>query len=436
MPNKVLIIINRFPPYTGSGVFRPLKFVKYLPLSDWLPLVLTCDYGNMDRHEDSDLLKEIPEDVKILRVKNMESRSIKQNFKNKENEAKNNGTSSNVYLYNSIRWIRKKIYNSFLIPDFEVLWNKNAFKMAKKIIQEENIKNIYTSSPPNSVHLIGYKLKKWDPSLNWVADFRDVWNVHNQYMDKRAYLFRTLQQKNEFKVLKTCDYAVAISDKAAEYTIEKFGAEFKNKVTYITNGYDEYDFLHIKPVRPSKEPFLLVFTGTMLSWTANHKLIDGFYDFTQTYPDIPVKLRLVGLFDKSITGRIAQLGLENIIEIIDYVPHKEAISYMNESSILVFALEGNSMNQVTHTNKFFEYIRIKKPILCLAPKGVTTEFIEKHKIGLVAAPDDISMIRESLYKIIKNYDKYFEKDYWKDEIICQFERRNLTKQLAELLKTN
>ena len=42
---KVLIIVNQFPPFGGGGVIRVLKFVKYLPVFNWEPIVLTRDFS-------------------------------------------------------------------------------------------------------------------------------------------------------------------------------------------------------------------------------------------------------------------------------------------------------------------------------------------------------------------------------------------------------
>ena len=66
---KALLITYFFPPSASTGAIRPMKFVKYLPQLGWQPVVLTCkkpfDFGVSKNPE---LLKEIPEGVKVFRT--------------------------------------------------------------------------------------------------------------------------------------------------------------------------------------------------------------------------------------------------------------------------------------------------------------------------------------------------------------------------------
>ena len=58
---KVLIVTYYWPPGSGAGVQRWLKFSKYLPESGWEPLILTVDpYFAAYPVLDSSLEKEIP----------------------------------------------------------------------------------------------------------------------------------------------------------------------------------------------------------------------------------------------------------------------------------------------------------------------------------------------------------------------------------------
>jgi spore coat polysaccharide biosynthesis predicted glycosyltransferase SpsG len=67
MRKKVLIIAYHFPPLGGGGVYRTLKFAKYLPLFGWEPIILSV--SNPDSPVwDYSLLKEIPSDIKVFRV--------------------------------------------------------------------------------------------------------------------------------------------------------------------------------------------------------------------------------------------------------------------------------------------------------------------------------------------------------------------------------
>jgi hypothetical protein len=69
---KVLIITYYWPPSGGPGVQRILKFVKYLPLFGWEPVILTVENGNYPSI-DNTLLAEIPKDLEYIK-QNLSSR--------------------------------------------------------------------------------------------------------------------------------------------------------------------------------------------------------------------------------------------------------------------------------------------------------------------------------------------------------------------------
>ena len=66
MEKKVLFIAYYFPPIGGSGVQRSIKHVRYLPQFGYKPVVVTVKNGHNFAY-DFNMLKEIPEGVKVYR---------------------------------------------------------------------------------------------------------------------------------------------------------------------------------------------------------------------------------------------------------------------------------------------------------------------------------------------------------------------------------
>ena len=71
--NKALLIAYHYPPLGGPGVFRTLKFTKYLPTYDFQPYILTVK-NPMYKLKDPTLLKEIPALAKTKRIFSFEHR--------------------------------------------------------------------------------------------------------------------------------------------------------------------------------------------------------------------------------------------------------------------------------------------------------------------------------------------------------------------------
>ena len=152
---KVLIIAYSFPPAGGSGVQRTLKFVKYLPLYGWEPIVLTVQSWGLELWDDT-MLQELPEDTKIYRTFALDTIRIHQFFK-QMHQRKDNHYSTIHDKENSrrdpLRSI-KDIIHLVSIPDTRVGWLPFAVLRGKKIIDTENIDCIYSTSAPYSSHLV------------------------------------------------------------------------------------------------------------------------------------------------------------------------------------------------------------------------------------------------------------------------------------------
>ena len=68
---KVLIITYYWPPGSGSGVQRFLKFSKYLRDFDWEPVILTVENGSYPSIDQS-LEEDIPKGLYVYRSQSFE----------------------------------------------------------------------------------------------------------------------------------------------------------------------------------------------------------------------------------------------------------------------------------------------------------------------------------------------------------------------------
>src|SRR5262249_50251190 len=68
---SVVMIAHSFPPEGNAGSYRPLRFVRYLPLMGWQPVVVTLATELYERYDPS-LLAQVPVDVEVIRVRSRE----------------------------------------------------------------------------------------------------------------------------------------------------------------------------------------------------------------------------------------------------------------------------------------------------------------------------------------------------------------------------
>src|SRR5687767_10726024 len=207
---KVLIIAYYWPPSGGSGVQRWLKFVKYLPSFGWKPYVFTPANPSFEIKDES-LLKDVPDEAEVIRFPIWEPYSLFNALsgKNKKGDKSFIPDSSKRSLFQKFSiWIR----GNFIIPDPRVFWVRPSVKFLSEYLKKNQINTVITTGPPHSIHLIGLRLKKNNPSLKWLADFRDPWSEWG-FLDSihTGIIAKSFHRRLEKKVLKAADEVITIT---------------------------------------------------------------------------------------------------------------------------------------------------------------------------------------------------------------------------------
>src|SRR2546423_4704162 len=160
---KVLLVTMYFPPAGGGGVQRPLKLATHLPSYGIETHVLAPDDPKWV-HRDDEL--RAPSQAWVHRV-----RYLGPEGKRPADEL--HGTEGLERFATHIRLFRRRL----LVPDENVGWNLTAIPAAIRLVKQEGIDVVITTSPPNSVQLIGAAVKKMTRA-RWVADLRDSVGAH------------------------------------------------------------------------------------------------------------------------------------------------------------------------------------------------------------------------------------------------------------------
>lgn len=407
---KVLMIAHQFPPIGGSGVQRTVKFVKYLPQYGWEGIILTRD-AKKARLKDGTLLNEIPGNTKIYRTKAWDFSELP------------------FPLNLAGKYIRRRI----LIPDGERLWEVFSYRKAIDIVKTEKIDLIYSTSQPFSTHLLAMKLKEVFPDIPWVSDFRDEW-TNNAFV--RAYNYRPYRIKKEKalerKVYEMSD-AVVINTPVMRDNSVRDNPDLAHKFHVIPNGFDREDFEGIEP-GPKNDKFTLTYTGLIYGNTSPETVFaavekldrDGLVNLSE------IRLRFVGRFKNEELYKMAKLhNIQEAVEILPYKPHRESVACLMRSDAVLLLLGKGT--EAIYTGKLMEYINTGKPILATIPaNGAAAQLINETGTGFVADCGDVETTARNfkmLYDYWKQGKEFFSPDKAK---IAQFERRELTKKLADI----
>ncbi len=410
--DKVLIIANEFPPMGGAGVQRTTKFVKYLREFNFEPIVITKEHrGGLS---DKSLLQDIPNDIKIYRLKAYD-------FINRRG---------------ILKLPMKFIGTRILSPDSEFFWYYFNRDKVLDIIKKEKIQLIYTTSFPYSSHLMGLYLRKKLNNIRWIADFRDEWTNNPYHRDSffKRLKFRA-EKRKEVEVTSNCDYFITNTPLMLEGFLKDNKDLYKNS-TFIPNGYDEEDFLDILDKRDGEDKFVITYTGSLYGRRNLDEFLDGLklaVDKKQVRKN-RLEIRIVGnIYDKVIEAYSKAYNLEGVIKSYGYLPHKESIQMLFNSDIILLVIGKGKGSRNFYTGKIFEYIRANRPILAIVPEdGVAADVIRETRTGLVVDPENIVGIKNAL---VNYYKSWLENGIEHNKDITEikkYSRKAQTKKLAEI----
>ncbi len=357
---KVLIITYYWPPGSGAGVQRWLKFSKYLPYYGWEPLILTIDphfatYPALD----PTLEKEIPPSLRIWKTKATDYFRLYRKDKSR--------IPSSGFAVGGEKGLTGKIIRfargNFFLPDPRRGWNKYAFRKACEIIEDNGINHVITTSPPHSTQLIGLKLRKKYQNLRWIADLRDPWtDIYYYNYFYPAAISRKIDAMYESEVLKNADKLITVG-KSLKGLFTAKHPEIEQKTEVIFNGYDDDDF----KVMDESEPdiFTLSYIGTLSDPYPLDGLLKALSGLEKR--SLEFRLRFVGYVSEKQKSLISSAIDSSILEFVEYTDHKSAIRYMAGSSMLILIIPDHSTSGSIITGKLFEYLASRRPVLCLGP---------------------------------------------------------------------
>jgi glycosyltransferase involved in cell wall biosynthesis len=445
---SVLFISYFFPPAGGPGVQRVAKHVKFLREFGYHPIVVTAtpdDYRGHSMWEmplDESLAMDVPAETEIHRV------ASRQPFR--------------LFAWLA-KWRLDFLRELFFVPDTAVTWVLPAVKRARQIAQKRPIDLIYTSVRPHSVALIGWALKRL-LGKPWVLDFRDPWTQYflATFPSKLHYRF---EQWLERFLLRRADHVITITPTARANLLAWCDFLSEEKVSCITNGYDEGDFDASRESDEKNGVFQLVYAGVFCGAAINGSgsgngiekawrgwrrrlayaprrfdrlthspkfLLDAMCELFAERPDLRGRLKLVhvGPFDEANERYVRELGLDGAVEARGYVRHAEAVQLLKQADALFFCLADSPAGERNDCvpQKLYEYLGSRRPVLALAPAGDARDFLAQAQTAVICPPRDVRAIKEAMLSLVEGAPQFAPNE----EFIQSFKRRVLTAQLAEI----
>ena len=444
---KVILIAFYFNQVNEIASKRLRALAKYLPQFGWEPIVIVPYLGFIPK-ENNDLscriiYTEYEDMFSHFSNKFKKSKSTDSNGSNVFNDSKDTIEFNDDKLKDSTSYsnpiISKAISMAgevFAYPDGMKYWYESAFKEASKLIEEEEIDAIISSSWPITCHTIAKDLNE-KYNIPWIADLRDLWNL-NPYVS-HTFIRNYFEKRLELKTFENADALSTTTDLAAK-TLSTLHPD--NRIVPILSGYDKDDFKFLDELVSKNDDFSsdfseklkFIYAGSLYSGKRDPSyLFEAIRQLEDENKLDSSKISIEFYGDSTGLEEIAKrYDLLNILHIGGKIAHEEVLKKQLNSDILLLISWDNEKEKMFIPGKIYEYFALKKPVLSIGYKeGSLKDLIEETKVGY-----HVSSLESTKEALLDIYDEFIEKgtvELNADINIEDYSMENMAKKFADLL---
>ncbi len=436
---KVLIISYAFPPMAAVGVYRVIKFCKFLPQFGWQPVVLTVKTG-FNYAKDEALARDLDPELKVYRSRAWDpfmwwdrrgaakSKSVEKPDGAKKQEASAPPSPA------AGSGLKRLIRQTLSTPDSSSLWIPFGTATGIRAVRKEGIDLVLSTSPPASAHVIGAQIAGL-LRIPHVVDFRDLWTQNEAYdlLDRPSALKR-VDSWVERKVLARSSAVTTASDKFSDsIRLHNRGLD-PGRVHTITNGLDADDFRGVKFPTEKNKRFTILHLGSLYGRRDPSFFFNAVKAFIEKCPEASsqCEIKFIGN-TPGAESFITDSRVRAMISFTPHVPHHEVLTQLWAADLLLLILGFGDEVAGVIPAKLFEYIATGRPILALVPEGEAKQLIDRHSPGYcVTGPD----IETAVGYLTDAYSKWQRADGAPQSALRipeEFDRRAQSRKLAEIM---
>lgn len=344
--------------------------------------------GGARFNEMTRIWKEQGHDITVLAGDlNVQLLSKKKEYKNKF-VLKTNQDGIEVFRCNV-----SESYNSSFLGR---LWSYFSFVFSSTYAGLFKVKGKYdvilVTSPPLFVGITAYILSVFKRTP-FLFEIRDLWPesaidtgvLKSKPIIKFAYWFEKFIYKKAkvINVLTPAFYTKLVEDKGVskDKLIEiPNAADFEMSDDLLTN----FDYKQFRADLGWNDKFVITYVGA-------HGVANGLHQINETaalLKDTNVHFVLIGngMKKEELKAQAESLNLSNV-SYLDAMPKKEVLKYVLAADMGTSVLIKNDTFKTVYSNKTFDYMSCKKPIL-MAIDGVSRELVEEANAGIFVEPEN------------------------------------------------
>jgi hypothetical protein len=417
---KVLIITSHFPPSNLAGIHRSRLFAQHLQSFGWEPIVLTVDEKYHEEPPDLNIMKLLPPDLRIEKVKAFELS-------------------------------RFRMIGDLGLRAFFQLYSK-----AVKLVKQEKIDFVFIIIPSFYTALLG-RLVHWKTGVPYGVDYMDPW-VHifpgSDRKFSRQWWSTKLAPILENIAVKKASLITGVAEGYYKGVADRYPHLKENSVFgAMPVGGEKEDHrkvqkLNLQPYLFEKKPgkIQMVYAGTM--WPPALPVINAVFQSIAENPDTfrDVEFHFIGTYvsvndPQGYMQPIAEkwgIWKKQVFEYPNRIPYMDALIHLDGASgIFIFG----SVQPHYTPSKVYQAVLSEKPILSvLHSRSTAVAIVRNSGAGVVFdfnGEQDVERIRKEFANKFSEYAGMLEN--WnpgnvKHSILEQYSAKKVTEKLAKVLQ--
>ncbi|MDM4718315.1 glycosyltransferase [Micromonospora sp. WMMA1363] len=392
MRPRLLIIAYVFPPSESVGARRPGELARFAVERQWDVRVLTATSAAPDA-----LGAGIPEGG-IFRIAPVpRTAQLVSSVRRAEAQSR----VGRRHLLTTLGTIGREI----LIPDACVNWVVPAVRQFMRTRDGWRPDVIVVTGPPASAYLVAARVAR-RLDVPWVADYRDLWTVGNDYWPYgRSWWRRGIDHGLERRLLRSAACCVTISEPLAEIMRTTFGIDTKT----VMNGIDRQPMPTVDvpgptwPAGPGSSTLTLAHTGRL---NPGKRDPSPLLDAVSLLGPEARRVTVVFAGEDNGVARAAteRAGVAESVTNLGEVSAEKSWRVQVEADVLVLVMWNDPRDAGTVPGKFFDYLRARRPILMIGhPNGIVADIIRSRDAGAVL--DDPREIADQLRRWLAEKDR-------------------------------
>jgi len=183
-----------------------------------------------------------------------------------------------------------------------------------------------------------------------------------------------LQTKIEQAAIAYSDATLTVTDELRARVIQR-GAPEKN-IFIVRNVCDEQAFTGYMPPQkvPQDNRFRLVTHGSIEERYGHEEIIRAVACLRDRIPNLHLQIVGSGEYASELDVLAKALHCNDIVEFAGYVPHDELVRRLQAADAGVVAMRQTPYSELIDTNKMYEYIVLRKPLIISRLAPVAAQF--------------------------------------------------------------